>query len=302
MWSLIALAAARSSAQSASSATAPARLALMVPVARERLPRSWGSASAPAAASGKDRHAEVGGHAHPALPGPARLARISARCMVVTAARCRRSPPPMCIRQELSAAHSTCGPGAGHGGALVRAHGRGHVRVLHRERAAEAAAHVGVRELGQVETAHRAQQPERGIADPQHAQRVAARVVGDPEREAGADVGHPEHVGEQDGQLVDAGHEVVHRAGQAGVPRLGGEPGMVLAHHRGAGGRRGDDRVELPESRREPAHQRQGLVPVPGVEEQLPAAGLLPSGRRPGGQAVQARTPPTCPSAGTACR
>src|SRR6202042_3509466 len=79
---------------------------------------------------GEGRHAQVGGHARARRPGRARahlgppwspvLARISARCMVVTRALPsgvfpareaeRRRVPPMCIRQELSAAHSTSAP------------------------------------------------------------------------------------------------------------------------------------------------------------------------------------------------
>src|SRR5207302_11511924 len=37
-------------------------------------------------------------------------ARISGRWMVATPARWRCSPPPMCSRQEVSAAHSTSAP------------------------------------------------------------------------------------------------------------------------------------------------------------------------------------------------
>src|ERR1019366_7577313 len=53
VWSLIALAAARSPAQSESSATAAARLTLMAPVACARLRRNCESCRAVAAASGK---------------------------------------------------------------------------------------------------------------------------------------------------------------------------------------------------------------------------------------------------------
>ena len=53
MWSLIAFAACRSSSQSSSSATTRARLVLIVVVAWVRLRRSWESATAAFAASGK---------------------------------------------------------------------------------------------------------------------------------------------------------------------------------------------------------------------------------------------------------
>ena len=44
------------------------------------------------------------------------------------------------------------------------------------------------RQLDELEAAHRAQQPQRRVADARHAQRVARRVVGDAVRERGADV------------------------------------------------------------------------------------------------------------------
>ena len=89
--------------------------------------------------------------------------------------RRRRCTTSACVREHV--AH------------LVGEHrGRG-VGVLDRERAAEAAALVGAGQLDQVEAAHRAQQPQRPVAHPQQPQRVAGRVVGDPVRVVGADVG-----------------------------------------------------------------------------------------------------------------
>ena len=40
-------------------------------------------------------------------------------------------------------------------------------------------------------------QPQRTVPDPQHPQRMAGRVVGDPVRIKGADIIYPEHVDEQ---------------------------------------------------------------------------------------------------------
>src|SRR5690606_24905663 len=55
---------------------------------------------------------EISGHSEErgAHPSASVLARISARCITRTPVFWRRSVPPMCMRQELSAAHSTSAP------------------------------------------------------------------------------------------------------------------------------------------------------------------------------------------------
>ena len=85
-------------------------------------------------------------------------ARISARCRVRVPACSRPSPPPMCIRQDASPAAQTSAPVPSDVAHLVGQHRGRHVGVLQRERAAEAAALLGVGQLDQVEPAHRAQQ------------------------------------------------------------------------------------------------------------------------------------------------
>ena len=210
--------AARSSSQSGSSPTTAARLSRMVVVACRRLRRSWASPSA-LARCGRERliaaqvahlagvrrravagcrHAEERAHA----VTPSVAARISARCTVRVPVRSRRQPAA-----DVHQAGGVAGGAAprrrcrarSH---LVGEHRRRGVGVLHREGAAEAAALVGAGQLDQVDAAHRAQQPQRLVADAQHPQRVAGRVVGDPVREVGADVGHAEHVDQELGQLV----------------------------------------------------------------------------------------------------
>ncbi len=84
------------------------------------------------------------------------------------------------------AAGAQLGAGAADVGGLVREHRRGDVRVLHREGAAEAAALVGLGQLGQFDAADRAQQVQLPVAEPEQAHAVAAGVVGDPVREVGA--------------------------------------------------------------------------------------------------------------------
>ena len=167
-------------------------------------------------------------------------ARISARCTLRTPDCWRVSSPPMCVRQELSPATSTSAPVSQHVAGLVGAHRHGGVGVLEREGAAEAAALVGARELQQGEPADLLEQPPRPVADPEHPQRVAGRVVGDRVRVVGADVGHAEHVDEELRELVDLRRRL-------GDGRL----------QRGVAGAARDDRVLVP---RAPAHDPDGVT------------------------------------------
>ena len=225
------------------------------------------------------RHAEVGRHLPPgAVTWPSSVrARISARCMTATPDRCRvqRAADVHQARVVRRAQH--LGPAAADRRHLVRADRRRHVGVLHRERAAEPAALLGVRQVGQVQAPHRAQQPQRGIPHLEHPQRVTARVVGHPVREVRAHIGHPQHVGQEHGKLIGPWHDLGHRPGQARIPRLRGQRRVVLPDHRGARGRRGHHRLEAAEGSGEPARHRHRLPPVTGVEMHLAAAGL---GRR----------------------
>ena len=212
-----------------------------------------------AAGRGGSRHGprNVGGHrAPPARSTGAgsrlpRAARISARCTVRVPARSRDRPPPMCIRQDESPAVQhlgvRCDSTLAH---LVGEHrGRG-VGVLHRERAAEAAALVGAGQLDQVEPADGAQQPQRPVADPQHPQRVAGRVVGDPVRVVRADVGDAEDVDQELGQLVGARGQLLGARRPARRRRPGGR-----RRRAGGGPRRRTSRTarRSPRRRRRPA-------------------------------------------------
>lgn len=157
---------------------------------------------------------------------------------------------------------------------LVGQHGVGDVGVLEREGAAEAAARVGGGQFDEVDALHRAQQPERAVADAQHAQGVTGGVVGDAVREVRADVGDAEHVDEEFRQFVHRGRHLLDRLGEGGVPVLGGDRPVVVAHHVGARPGGGDDGVVAREGLGEPAHHGQGLGAVAGVEVHLAAAGL----------------------------
>jgi len=71
------------------------------------------------------------------------------------------------------------------------------------------------------------------------------------------------------------GAEVGHPAGQGAVAGAGGEPGVQLPDHAGAGAGRGHDRLVAGEHVHEAARERSGLALVAGVVVHLPAAGLL---------------------------
>ena len=183
-------------------------------------------------------------------------ARISARCRVRTPSPARRSPPPMCIRHEQSAAAHTCGAGRAHAAQLVVEHGQRDVGVLDREGAAEAAALLRVGQLDEVDVAHRAQQAQRLVPHPQRAQRVAGRVVGDAVRERGPHVLDAELVHEELGKLEHA--------------EIGG-----FAHGRGARRRRGHDRVVPGEDLGQPGGQPLGLAGSTSIPVHLATAGLI---------------------------
>jgi hypothetical protein len=151
------------------------------------------------------------------------------------------------------------GAGVEHVAQLVGEHRHRRVGVLDRERPAEPAALLGLLDLDEVDALDRAQQPQRAVADLKQPQRMAGRVVGDAVRERGADILDLEHVDEELRQLA---HAVRDRR-------------AVLAHHRDARGRRGDDVLRVPEHALEAPRQRRALVRVPRVDVHLAAAGLL---------------------------
>jgi len=169
------------------------------------------------------------------------------------------------------------GAGLAHGGKLVVEHRRRGVGVLDGERPAEAAALLAVGQVDQLEPADVLQEPQRRVADPERAQRVAGRVVGDAVWERRADVVDAELVGDELGELEHAPRDRAQR-GRAGAGRLLlSQQRVLLADHRGARARRRDDRVVggAVEHLQEALHQRQSLAPVARVRVQLPAARLF---------------------------
>ena len=237
--------------------------------------RSWVSASGRRARPAGTAACRGTVAAPSARPPSSVQARISARCITRTPDRCRESAPPMCIRHELSPAHEHLGAGVADVPRLVGAHRHRVVGVLHRERAAEAAALLGARQVDQSQAADVAQQPGRPVAHVEHPQRVAGRVVGHPVREVGADVLTPSTSTRNSRELV--GPRARSRRPRRARPASPAAPGhdrVLVTHRAGARPRRGDDRVVALEGRDEAAHHRHRLVEVAGVDHRLAAAGL----------------------------
>ena len=133
----------------------------------------------------------------------------------------RDRPPPMCVRQELSAATTISAPVSTDPRRTCR-------RAWRPETSAFFSANVPPKPQHSSAPASstrsmprdRAQQAQRLVAQPQQPQAVAGGVVGHPVRGAGPDVGHAEHVDEQFGKLVGAGgHRRRPRARGAGTAR-----------------------------------------------------------------------------------
>ena len=293
---LIASPARRSSSQSPTSATTPARLARMVRVACPRLRRSWVSASARCAAAGKDsvpRRWPYGSEATVGMPrgtvltsGPPRRRDHVDRAVVGVGTgqdlgQVDRPYPGAQARESAADVHEArrvpggadLGLRAEHARHLVRQHRRRGLGVLHRERPAEPAADVGVGQLHQVQPANRAQQLQGLVADAQHPQRVARRVVGDPVRVVGADVGHPQHVDQELGELVRPLGALLGRARQPLVPRAAGDHRVLVAHAA---------------RRTSPTGPRSRRPPRRGRGRRPPRGGAPPAGPRPGSRCSRA--------------
>ena len=194
--------------------------------------------------------------------------------MTRTPARCRDSIPPMCIRHEESPATSTSAPESTT------------LRALSAPIATEVSefftANVppkpqhdsAVGQLDEPDARDGAQQRQRPVTHPEHAQRVAGRVVGHGVRERGAHVGHPEHVDEELGQLEHPGRDVRDRGREPAITGPPGDDPVLVPRRSGARARRRDDVVVALEGRHEVADHGHGLVEVAGVHHRLRAARL----------------------------
>ena len=182
-WSLIAAPASRSSSQSATSPTASARLARIVVVACRTFARIWPPARASSPPAGTARPPP---RARPASRGQ-HLGEMDG-----THVRASAAQPAADVQQagRIARAHRVR-PARDHAVELRVEHRRRHVGVLDGERATESAALLGVRQLDELHARNRPQQRDRQVAEPEEAERVAGRVVGERAPVGGADVERP---------------------------------------------------------------------------------------------------------------
>ena len=269
--------------------------------------RSWVSASASRAASGKGGVPEPYRRCRRRSPVtsavPVRRGQDLGQVHDPDAGRCRDRQPPMCIRHELSPAHRTSAPVSSTWRTLsapiatdVSAFFTANVPPKPQHASAPAA------RPGRGPRTARSSRSGRSPT-PSMPQRVAGRVVGDPVREVRADVGHPEHVDEE---LATARSTV----GATAVDRARRARRRPSCGQRARGGGRAPSPRTSPTAsrrRRTPRRRRRsgatsghGLVEVAGVECIWPQQ-VCPAGTRRRGRAAQ-QSVTAGRSRGTACR
>jgi len=160
------------------------------------------------------------------------------------------------------------------GSGLLCEHGGGDVGVLDGEGSAEAAALVEGGKLDEVDAAHFIEEAHGAVAEGQVAEAVAAGVVGDAVWVVGTNVFEVEAVGEELGELKDAGQELGDGGFEVGVVYLTRHFRVVIAHHGDAGGGGDDDGFGVRELVDEALQEGHGLGLVAGVVVHLAAAGL----------------------------
>jgi len=172
------------------------------------------------------------------------------------------------------------GAGAGFGARaedaleLVGEHGGGDVGILDGEGAAEAAALVGVGEWEEGEAFDLLEEVGGFGAEVERAEAVAGGVEGDGMGVEGADVGDAELVGEEFGELEDAGEDGGDLGLEDGVVELLGHFGVVIAHHGDTGGGGADDDFGVGEDLEELPEEGVGILAVAGIVVHLAATGL----------------------------
>ena len=153
-------------------------------------------------------------------------------------------------------------------------HGEGDVGVFDGEGAPEAAALFFAGEFAEVEAADLVEELDGSVADVEHTQGVAGRVIGDGVGEGGADVGGAEAVYEEFGELEDAREQSADFGEEGGIVFGFGHHHVVFAHHGDAGGGRDADGFGIAEDFDEAADEGDGFPVIAGVVVHLAAAGL----------------------------
>lgn len=158
---------------------------------------------------------------------------------------------------------------------LVRPHCHRSICVLYREDSTEPAALLCVRQLDEVDVAHRGEKLQWAVTNPQHPQGMTSRVVSDAMRKGRTDVGDTEDVDEKFGQFIDGGRDLLDVGLQLHICRARRDVSMLVAHRADAGTRRRDHGVVPGEGSSEIADRRHSGVGIAGIGEHLPATGLL---------------------------
>jgi hypothetical protein len=164
------------------------------------------------------------------------------------------------------------GAGLVGGGAFHLAHGGGDHGKFDGERAAEAAAGLGLGHLDEFKVADVGEQGARRFFDAEFAQAVAAIVKGDAGGKARAEIGDTELGDEEIREFPDAGGK---GRGGGGVRGVREEFTVKDLEHRAAGTGRDDDGFGVLEGLQDLEGDGAGLVPIAGVEGGLAAAGEI---------------------------
>ncbi len=125
---------------------------------------------------------------------------------------------------------------------------------------------VSARQLDQVDPTHGAEKLQWGIADPNHAERMAGRVVGHPVGVVSPDILDAQLVDQKLGELEDPRGELAHGLSQLVVFRQLGCSGIEVAHHPHARRGGGDDHLGIGEHLGEPPDQGNRLALISGIE------------------------------------
>ena len=147
-------------------------------------------------------------------------------------------------------------------------------RILDAEGAAEAAADLRSRQLGQPQALDRRQQLARLLLDAELAQAGAGVVIGDGAVEARRHAGNAAHVREERDQLVGPRRQRLGALLHRGV--IGEQRRVVLADHAGAGAAGRHHIVVGLEGGDDPRGDGAGIGAIAGIVGRLAAAGLRP--------------------------
>ena len=157
---------------------------------------------------------------------------------------------------------------------LFGQHCKGDIGIFDGEGAPKATALVLPGKVNEGEIADGAEEADGTVANVQHTQRVARRMVGDGVREDGTYVLYTKMVYKEFRELEDAWQQRLYIGKELGVVGTGGDEFVVLAHHGDAGGGWHTNDFRVAKDLDKAADERYGFDVVAGVIVHLPAAGL----------------------------